>query len=460
MQTPTSQHPELNTSAIPSESTGTPRLLQLPQEIRDQIYAYLFVPGVIAIECAVTKAPKSRAAVGGETGFCEALYQKYKLRHPLVYRRTWEVPVHDLAVPADEFQLDSSTVHMTYQRAAPRKLEDRETPELKLLQVCKQLHAEVSEGFYSKWAFEFTSDFSVPAAAAFLEDRTTHARGLIRTFELRVQESLSGGSTNQNMVAELTNSYDCFPKLCALLASGAKLRKLSLIIQSRACYLDRYPWRLPNIEQLVNGDHEERRPRLGQRRVLPAEQIIACFPKPRPDWGWRGVLPAERATSWMQPLLEITGLDALSVFWILTSPTVQSELATVLQMRQHMLAGGAKSKDELGFTHRVLRETSIEEGMWLISGSDVWFHPESGQLRWKDYSPSRRHYTPEQLDARDIERDADGDHPLVRDIMQEGKHHAIKICRFELSATGCSFLGSRRSSIPRFLFASDNSLLR
>lgn len=88
-------------------------LLRLPRELRDIVYSYILVSGTISIEAAITRVPRSRIAVGGEIGFCEALYQQYRLTSPLMYRATWTIPVEESGIPEEDSQLDSSVVHIT-----------------------------------------------------------------------------------------------------------------------------------------------------------------------------------------------------------------------------------------------------------------------------------------------------------------------------------------------------------
>lgn len=226
-------------SSLRTGPDGSPPLLQLPREIRDLIYEYLLVFGLVPISCAVTKAPKSLVAVGGEVGFCESLYQTYRLTYPLEHRSTWSVAVETLAIPADNFQLESSTVYMTYQLDSSRLKDSYQHLELQLLQVCRQLHAEVSDAFYSKNTFSFMSSFAVPGAAMFLEDRSANASRCIRSLEIHMKEVQLGmvqeGAFPEN--DRRSQGYDAdghYTRLCALLASDfVKIRGVSSMIFTR-----------------------------------------------------------------------------------------------------------------------------------------------------------------------------------------------------------------------------------
>ncbi|KAF1361948.1 hypothetical protein EJ07DRAFT_153530 [Lizonia empirigonia] len=248
-------------SSLTTGPGGSSPLLQLPREIRDLIYEYLLVPGLVPISCAVTKAPKSLVAVGGEVGFCESLYQTYRLTYPLEHRSTWSVSVETLAIPADNFQLESSTVHMTYQLDSSRLKDNQQLLELQLLQVCQQLHAEVSEAFYSKNTFSFMSSFAVPAAAMFLGDRWTDASRCIRSLEMHLKEDQLGmaqdGAFPENDGYFQGHDADGhYTRLCALLASDfVKIRGISSIICTRKAWAVRCSQNVP-LQQLAGANQD------------------------------------------------------------------------------------------------------------------------------------------------------------------------------------------------------------
>ncbi|KAF2623936.1 hypothetical protein BU25DRAFT_413825 [Macroventuria anomochaeta] len=402
-------------STAPASPAGNSPLLQLPRELRNQIYGYLLGAEVITIQCAVTKAPKSRVAVGGEIGFCEALYQKHKLTYPLAHRSTWAVPVNNLAVPADDFQLDSSTVHMTYQIDLSLRKTSPLALELQLLGVCQQLHAEVVEVFYSKKTFSFTSAFAIPAATAFLGDRSTDALGSVRSLELRLEEALGfplleGDYPKTNEWSVIRDTYGYYPRLCELLASRwVSLRKLSLIIESRAMYYrGTQPQTLPTMKQLFEGGYEES------------------------HTSWSN-LEQSTLASWIHPLFKVTGLRALSVFWFMTSPTIQRELDTVLLMAQRML-GGRKQTEDLD--ELIFRSHVVSKFSHIMEGSLAWYNSDMRLLRWQEDNPE---YYPDSsvLDRASDDNsqpiDAHVYHSIVQTMFE--RYNAFRICRFELEAS-------------------------
>lgn len=292
--------------------------LQLPRELRNQIYDYLLGPNDIAIECAVTKAPRSLVAVGGEIGFCEALYQKYKLMYPLALRSTWEVPVKNLDTPADDFQLDSSTVSMTYQVCSSLRKSNEVALELQLFGVCHQIHAEVTSIFYTNRRLSFPCNYAIPTAAAFLADRSTNALRYISSLqinlsEVRGAEFLEGDYPRSQEHARLRNACGFYPKLCSLLASRwINLRTLCLSIESYDVNV--LSDALPTLEHFnLNG--------------------FALVDTPWDD------LRQHSIASWVDPLLKIQGLETLEISWQMSAPGLQEVLDAVVMMRQHMVKG-------------------------------------------------------------------------------------------------------------------------
>jgi hypothetical protein len=276
------------------------------------ILSYILIAGNIPLEPAVTKAPRSRIAVGGEVGFCESLYHQFKLAYPLDSRSTWIIPLEALAVPETSFQLDSSTVHMTYQIASPTHGRWDQTLGMSLLQVCKQLYIEGVEIFYGKNTFSFPHDFRIPTAATFLRDRPATSLCLIKSLELSLMDTETlpdiDNSTRYSGRHVLQCDYGFFDEFCGLLSSpGMQLRRLSLSIETSQLYLP--------------GD------------VYPVLHALGLD-----DIKWT-IAQANRATDvveWVYPLLNITSLDHLSVFWM-NEPHTRVVGRTVALMSQHML---------------------------------------------------------------------------------------------------------------------------
>ncbi|KAF3035972.1 hypothetical protein E8E12_007740 [Didymella heteroderae] len=317
----------------------------LPRELRDQIYEYLLGPDSIAIECAVTNVPRSLVAVGGEIGFCEALYQKYKLTYPLAHRSTWEVPVKNLNVLADEFQLDSTTVTMTYQIGPSLRESTGAALELQLLEVCQQIHAEATTIFYTTRQFCFNFKYAIPTAAAFLADRSTDALSSINFLQLSLFEARGGaireGDYPIDDVSLLRDTYGYFPKLCGFYATY---------------FPGDEPDELPSLEHFnTNG--------FGGATTIWSDP------------------PQHKVPSWVDPLLKITGLETLKVSLRMTAPGLQNELEAVLMMRRCMVKGCEQltNADELEFRHVICSESSPN-----ASGQLVRYNPGTGTIRWLD----------------------------------------------------------------------------
>jgi hypothetical protein len=294
------------------------------------ILSCLLISGNIPLEPAVTKAPRSRIVVGGEVGFCESLYHRFKLTYPLDSRSTWTIPLEAMAVPDTSFQLDSSTVYMTYQIASPVHGRWDRNLGMPLLQVCKQLYNEGVEIFYGKNTFSFPLDFCIPTAATFLRDRPATMR-LIKSLELSLRdtETLLGieNSTSYSGRHVLQCDYGFFAELCGLLSSPRmQLRQLSLSIETSRFYLpsDVYP----------------------VLRALGLDEI---------KWTTAQANRATDVVEWVHPLLNITSLDHLSIFW-LNETHARVVGRTVALMARHMLRG----RPRLGTNQNPLAQDEIE----------------------------------------------------------------------------------------------------
>ncbi|KAJ4299350.1 hypothetical protein N0V90_004595 [Kalmusia sp. IMI 367209] len=344
-------------------SSQPPPLLRLPREIRDIIYEYVLFHGTIAIEASVTKAPRSRIVVGGEIGFCEALYQQYKLTYPLTCRSTWAVPLHDLAVPEPELQLDSSTVHMTYQIASSTHGNTSTRIDISLFHVCKQVYYEANDIFFRKNTFSFTADFRIPTAAVFLRDMSDLSLRLPTSLELHLMDSEIETShvdqINYSGPRELQCSYGFYPELCARLSSAnMNLRKISLSIESS---------NLPSTDLL-----------------FPISGAIAMDNmRWKASEGTDGTIVPE----WIHPLLGIKTLDKLSVFWIFDGRHIRLIGRTLTLMRQHMLKRAhhrAKEvvkpeRKELEFLYRVIDPLTMRQ-----DGAVMAYEPTDESLSYRN----------------------------------------------------------------------------
>ena len=280
----------------------------------DNIYEYVLIHGAIALEAAVTRAPRSRIAVGGEVGFCEALYQKHKLSHPLSYRSTWKIPLKDLAVPEAEFQLDSSVVYLTYQLAVPEREHAPRTIDVSVLLVCKQIYFEAIEIFYGKNEFSFTSDFCIPTAATFLRDRPSISLRYIRSLLLHLEELEEPRilEYERGVTGCLQFDYGFFSELCSILSSPEMgLRCLSLSIDTLACYFHNYAFPVSKFLDSENAHLSDLKSRLDD---------------------WAPDLPL-----WSHDLLSIRTLNQLSILWVSRGSHVRVIGKLAATMGQHML---------------------------------------------------------------------------------------------------------------------------
>jgi len=272
-----------------SEFSRPPGFLRLPRELRDIIYEYALVRDVIEIESAVTKAPKSRLAVGSEIGFCDALYSRFPLTYPLCNRSNWQISLDLLAIPESHFQLDSSKVHMTYQYSRRHRIRCDQKPALELFLVCNQVYNEAKEVFYAKNVFYFNSGFQIPAVAAFLRDRPLSSLALIRSISLQLWEVVFDVDKRV-----LQHAYSAFEEVCQMMASPQmKVRRLFLSIKTT----------LPT-------------PRHESRSLEPDELAF-----------------------WTRPLLWVKDLEYISVLWRPNdAPAINNIIGeTVVQMREHMI---------------------------------------------------------------------------------------------------------------------------
>ena len=386
------------------------RFLQLPREIRDLIYEFALVRGTISIHCAVTKAPKSRLAVGGEVGFCEALYQDYRLLHPLTYRGTWSVPLDGFAVPETDFQLDSNKVHMTYQLDSSMSRGER--VHLHILQACRQIYSEAIEILYGKNIFSFSEDFCIPTAVAFLRDRPAANLSLITSLQLHLIEDLNtmgAPAAHYPVIRESTEtlvlqcSYQHFPDLCALLSSPEmRVQRLFLSVETFAQRFGTTPNTVSRALSWEDQNTSGRRP-------------------------W--------TASWIEPLLEIKGLDFISIHWDFDRPYVQRMADTVALMCRYMLKtrqGCGKSTvpmDEDGF--EIIFRSAPTNGR--ETGSVITCEPGGDIFSWRDCIIRDDGTGLREVAQDNVQRKSSlsVERPKIRKA--EGAYHSVTTCYCELS---------------------------
>lgn len=187
---------------------------------------------------------------------------------------------------------------------------------LALLRVCKQIYAEASKIFYSRNVFSFASDFRIPSAFTFLCDRPAASLLHIRSLELALTEAtnMSGtGRAHYPVINRSTDSfvlqfaYQYFTELCTLMStSRMRLRQLYLTLET----LSYAP-----VDSLNT---------FWECILWEKERMRSARP-------WTPI--------WLDPLLQIQGLELLEMRWISTRPQLLRMEDTVLAIQQNMLKG-------------------------------------------------------------------------------------------------------------------------
>lgn len=273
-------------------SDSLPWILQLPRELRDIIYDYALVRNIISIQSAAISVPD--AAHSRSPHFCRLLKKTFPFNNPLKHRRVWSIPSFDIDItfgPQDMFNVPKY-VSMTYQLqvydSTDRKID------IALLHTNKQIFREASEVFYGRNTFSFTGDFPLPAAFAFLCDRSPVSLRLINRIELGLTEdsNMSGTADAHYPIARratdslvLQFAYNHFTDLCTLLASSRmSLRRLCLRINTTSNI-----WRQ-------------------DRTLQSAEEWLSLEDTDV------GRLPS-RKPAWIGPLLQVKDLESIGVHW-------------------------------------------------------------------------------------------------------------------------------------------------
>jgi hypothetical protein len=231
-----------------------------------------------------------------------------------------------VAYAEGDARVNLKAVQMTYQLAVSPERSPSQSIEIHLLQTCKQIYHEARKTFYGKNLFSFTADFRIPTAFVFLCDRPAESLLLISSMELALTEDNNTISTNEAhypIYRRSTNSlvlqyaYNHFTDLCTLLStSRMRLRNLHLTIES-----------------------------LAERRGVPPRTVAECL-------SWETLNTAESrpwVPSWLDPLLNLEGLDYIETVWIFDRPRLRRMADTVSLIRHHMLV---ESQSGLGnLTH-------------------------------------------------------------------------------------------------------------
>lgn len=293
------------------------RLLLLPREIRDLIYEHVLVRDVIPIECAVTNMSPSRFARRRTLSFSDGLKEMYPCKRPRSQRRIWSVPAFDidLSIPEGDSINDPKIVHMTYQLANSIASSRAYGIEIRLLQVCNQIYSEAKSVFYCKNTFSFTGDYRIPTTFAFLCDRPAESLLLIKSLELALLEDNNLRGTTQAHYPVMRRSTDSlalqyayhhFTDLCTLMSNPRmRLKRLHLTIET-----------------------------LAARTSTAPNSIQDCL-----SWEERKTNQSRPWTpSWIEPLLKLSGLESMTVYWVFDRPRLRRMVDTVSMMQQCMLS--------------------------------------------------------------------------------------------------------------------------
>ena len=290
------------------------RFLQLPREIRDLIYEHVLVRDVIPIECAITAVPANVILSQRSRTVLDEATNAYPLKSPRTRRRLWGVPTFDCFLSSHTNRDLPDQISMTYQIGEISGSTTDSVIGLQLLQACKQIYDEASKVFYSSNVFSFTADFRISTAFSFLCDRPAASLLLIRVLELGLMESNNlRGTTDAHYPIQrrstdslvLQFAYHHFTELCTLLStSRMRLRKLYLTVESS-----------------------------NDRSHGPPLELAVCLSlekaKADDQQKW--------TTSWLEPLLNIEGLDTVDLYWISDVPYLRRMANTVKLIRQNML---------------------------------------------------------------------------------------------------------------------------
>ncbi|KAL1386601.1 hypothetical protein HDK64DRAFT_190954, partial [Phyllosticta capitalensis] len=136
--------------------------LQLPRELRDRIYEYALIVGVVPIEpvrCNNREDPQRR--------HCMQMPLRYSSR-----------PVHQRTIRRDP----GTQAMLTYELARF----SQQAP-ITVFQTCRQIYQESSEIFYSKNQFFFDcrdDGLSIPMAVSFFRDRPARVTSWIKSIKV------------------------------------------------------------------------------------------------------------------------------------------------------------------------------------------------------------------------------------------------------------------------------------
>lgn len=369
---------------VGDERSQSFRLLQLPREIRDLIYEHALVRDTIPIDCAAVEGPGYRKHTGFPCSSSPQLHETYPLVRPVVHRRTWFLPVHDLKVDIQGGTwMEPKRVQMTYQLAPsctrPKDTCHQDKAALQLLLVCRRVCDEARPLFYKDNVFSFISNFPISTALAFLQDRPAAVLPLLSSIEIALTEDNNMRGTAKAHFPPTTRSSDClvlqhafdyFTDLCKLLSSPAiQLRRLYLTIESLSSYGDSQPQAL-------------------------LECLAWEIEKSSDERPW--------IATWIQPLLEIKSLESVKIYWISDRPRVRRMSDTLSAMQRSMLKhtdSNLNNKNYTSWSHEL--EFGILKAYDDVITTTVLFNPQTENLEWGDCSCEDRLCGLEHIYARE-----------------------------------------------------------
>lgn len=382
------------------------RLLRLPREVRDLVYEHVLVRDVIPIEAAVVKIPEVTA--NRSPGYSYNVRELFPCRFRWSYRRLWLVPVLDVVSdfgPRDRTEDPRSTrsISMTYQLARRSDLREEDALGLRLLRTCRQVHVEAREVFYSKNIFSFTAEFRIGTAFAFLCDRPAQSLRLVRSIELALMEGHNMRATDgahYPMTSRSTDSmvlqyaYNHFTDLTTLLStSRMQLKRLYLGIYTQKSTYD-----------------------------TPPTTFEACI-----AWETAKMRNSPLVPSWVNPLLQVGGLESIYVCWSFARPCIRRMANTLLLMKLQMIGtpDDTKSTSEIPARSRTVRisaRTTPDE-LYLRRDSDK---SNTLELGWADFDfTSEGTWEPSKDDSRCLTLSRELCTPLLQDVICSPIHNYV-----------------------------------
>ncbi|KAK8187898.1 uncharacterized protein BKA78DRAFT_354717 [Phyllosticta capitalensis] len=150
------------------------RLLSLPRELRDQIFEYVLVAGLLQIR-----------PVNVSDRYCPSTISKA----PICRRSTFQTESWNYECRKRIELTSSYEIACSRGDEVPTITSLEEPPTVSLLQTCRQIYQEGAEIFYSKNTFYFGArhnEWLIPAALAFFNDRSPQAMKWIKRIKIMI----------------------------------------------------------------------------------------------------------------------------------------------------------------------------------------------------------------------------------------------------------------------------------